>query len=40
MVKLNQDEVLQQLEGKLPFPEVLLKKWEDHRRYLSQEVEC
>jgi len=31
-----QDEVLQQLEGELPFPEILLKKWEDHRRYLRQ----
>ena len=31
-----QDEVLQQLEGKLPFPEVLLKKWEDHLRYLKK----
>ncbi|NES01142.1 MAG: MoxR family ATPase, partial [Symploca sp. SIO1B1] len=31
-----QDEVLQQLKGELPFPEILLKKWEDHRRYLKQ----
>lgn len=31
-----QDEVLKQLEGKIPFPEVLLKKWEDHLRYLQQ----
>lgn len=31
-----QDEVLQQLEGELPFSEVLLKKWEDHLRYLKQ----
>jgi len=30
-----QDEVLRQLEGELPFPEVLLKKWEDHLRYLK-----
>ena len=30
-----QDEVLKQLEGELPFPEVLLKKWEDHLRYLE-----
>ncbi|MGB7444602.1 MAG: hypothetical protein WA919_26345 [Coleofasciculaceae cyanobacterium] len=32
-----EDEVLKQLEGELPFPEVLLKKWEDHLRYLKQE---
>ncbi|BAZ19857.1 ATPase [Kalymmatonema gypsitolerans NIES-4073] len=31
-----QDEVLKQLEGEIPFPEVLLKKWEDHLRYLQQ----
>ncbi|MFP4121351.1 hypothetical protein [Coleofasciculus sp.] len=30
-----QDEVLKQLEGDLLFPEVLLKKWEDHLRYLK-----
>lgn len=30
-----QDEVLKQLQGELPFPEVLLKKWEDHLRYLQ-----
>jgi MoxR-like ATPase len=30
-----QDEVLKQLEGKLPFLEVLLKKWEDHLWYLK-----
>jgi MoxR-like ATPase len=30
-----QDEVLKQLQGELPFPEVLLKKWEDHLRYLK-----
>ncbi|NES21480.1 MAG: MoxR family ATPase [Symploca sp. SIO3E6] len=33
-----QDEVLQQLEGELPFPEILLKKWEDHLRYLKNEA--
>ncbi|MCT7953139.1 MoxR family ATPase [Ancylothrix sp. C2] len=32
------DEVLKQLEGELPFPEVLLKKWEDHLRYLKYEA--
>ena len=32
------DEVLKQLEGELPFPEVLLKKWEDHLRYLKNEA--
>jgi len=30
-----QDQVLQQLEEELPFPEILLKKWEDHLRYLK-----
>lgn len=30
-----EDEVLQELESKIPFPEVLLKKWEDHLRYLQ-----
>jgi MoxR-like ATPase len=33
-----EDEVLQQLEEELPFPEVLLKKWEDHLRYLKYEA--
>lgn len=32
------DEMLKQLERKLPFPEVLLKKWEDHLRYLKYEA--
>lgn len=31
-----EDEVLKQLQGEIPFPEVLLKKWEDHLRYLQQ----
>jgi MoxR-like ATPase len=30
-----EDEMLKQLEGELPFAEVLLKKWEDHLRYLK-----
>jgi MoxR-like ATPase len=29
-----QDEVLAKLDGKLPYPNVLLKSWDDHRRYL------
>ena len=29
------DEVLAQLRGVLPYPQVLLKRWEDHLRYLS-----
>lgn len=33
-----QDELLKQLQGELPFPEVLLKKWEDHLRYLKHEA--
>jgi len=32
-----EDEALAKLEGKLPFPEVLLKKWQDHLRYLEDE---
>ena len=31
-----EDEVLKQLQGEIPFPEILLKKWEDHLRYLQQ----
>ncbi|MEM9927957.1 MAG: MoxR family ATPase [Cyanobacteria bacterium P01_D01_bin.50] len=31
-----EDEVLAQLNGKLPFVSVLLKSWDDHRRYLSK----
>jgi len=31
-----EDEILSKLEGKLPFPGVLLKSWDDHRRYLAQ----
>lgn len=30
-----QDETLVKLEGQLPYPEVLLKSWEDHLRYLQ-----
>jgi MoxR-like ATPase len=30
-----EDEALAQLEGKLPYPTVLLKSWDDHRRYLA-----
>ncbi|MEH2333695.1 AAA family ATPase [Nostoc sp.] len=33
-----EDEVLKQLEGEIPFPEVLFKKWEDHLRYLKYET--
>ncbi|MEM8640050.1 MAG: MoxR family ATPase [Cyanobacteria bacterium P01_G01_bin.54] len=31
------DEVLAKLQGQLPYAGVLLKRWEDHRRYLSNE---
>ncbi|BAY12345.1 AAA family ATPase [Calothrix sp. NIES-2098] len=31
-----QDEVLQKLDGKLPYMSVLLKSWDDHMRYLRQ----
>jgi MoxR-like ATPase len=30
-----EDEALAQLKGQLPYPEVLLKSWEDHLRYLQ-----
>jgi hypothetical protein len=30
-----EDEALAMLKGKLPFAEVLLKRWEDHLRYLQ-----
>lgn len=31
-----QDEILEKLDGKLPYPSVLLKSWDDHRRYLAR----
>lgn len=31
-----QDEILSQLNGKLPYLGVLLKNWDDHRRYLKR----
>jgi MoxR-like ATPase len=36
-----EDDILANLDGRLPFPEVLLKSWEDHLRYLktTSEVE-
>ncbi|MGK7897662.1 MAG: AAA family ATPase [Xenococcus sp. (in: cyanobacteria)] len=33
-----EDQILQELESKIPFPEVLLKKWEDHLRYINYEA--
>ncbi len=30
-----EDEILAELKGQLPFPEVMLKSWEDHLRYLQ-----
>jgi MoxR-like ATPase len=39
---LNQypeEEALTQLKGKIPFAEVLLKRWEDHLRYLQSATE-
>jgi MoxR-like ATPase len=32
-----EDKDLAELDGKLPYPSVLLKSWDDHRRYLEQE---
>ncbi|MBE8997869.1 MoxR family ATPase [Nostoc sp. LEGE 12447] len=31
-----QDEILEKLDSKLPYPGVLLKSWDDHRRYLAR----
>lgn len=31
-----QDEALAKLDGKLPYPGVLLKSWDDHRHYLAR----
>jgi MoxR-like ATPase len=33
------DQILKQLQGKLPFSEVLLKKWPEHLRYLDEGFE-
>jgi len=30
-----EDQVLKKLAGKLPYPGILLKSWDDHRRYLA-----
>ncbi len=32
----HHDEVFEKLRGRLPYPGVLLKSWDDHRRYLSR----
>ncbi|MEL7072189.1 MAG: MoxR family ATPase [Cyanobacteria bacterium J06581_3] len=31
-----EEEALKKLEGKLPYPGLLLKSWDDHRRYLAR----
>jgi hypothetical protein len=31
-----EDEALAKLDHKLPYPSVLLKSWDDHRRYLTE----
>jgi MoxR-like ATPase len=36
LYRYPQDEVIQKLEGRLPFAGVLLKNWDDHQRYISQ----
>jgi MoxR-like ATPase len=33
------DEVMKKLDGPLPYPSVLLKLWDDHRRYLQASVQ-
>jgi hypothetical protein len=30
-----QDEIISKLNKQLPYPEVLLKSWDDHNRYLQ-----
>lgn len=35
--QFSEDQVIQQLQGELPFAEILLKKWEDHLRYVKRE---
>ena len=30
-----EDDILSKLNGELPFADVLLKSWDDHRRYLE-----
>ena len=37
--RYSEEEALAKLEGQLPFPEVLLKSWEDHKRYLGEHNE-
>jgi len=32
-----EDQVLHALQGRLPYPSVLLKSWEDHRRFLGEQ---
>lgn len=36
LLRYSKDDALAQLKGRLPYPEVLLKSWEDHLRYLSE----
>ena len=36
--KDDEGEILKQLDSEIPFSEVLLKKWEDHLRYLKNET--
>jgi MoxR-like ATPase len=38
LTEFSKDEALEQLQGKLPFSEILLKKWEDHEQYLINEI--
>ena len=35
LAQYPEDQALKRLEGKLPFAEVLLKRWEDHMHYLN-----
>lgn len=35
----SDDEILKKIDGKLPYPEVLLKSWEDHIQYLGENDE-
>lgn len=35
LANYGEDNILGKLDGKIPFPEVLLKSWDDHRRFLQ-----
>lgn len=36
--QFKEDDILSQLEGQIPFSEVLVKRWEDHRRFIARKI--